>query len=780
MAKLGTRVLSWLLALVVLASAVTPFALHTRRADAVVAGIVFTPGVLTVNSTTQYNVAFTIGQGLTAGVSTITITFPTGVVLPATIEKGRVSVNGIPLTIDPLVTPSTRVVVATVPATTPAGAANANIGCGADAICANADDPAATAVAVFFSQLAGITNPAAGGPAGTGAAASAGVVATSVEAAVNALVAVAYLRTMTHSPTNGARGASVTSTASGFVSGSTVTLWNDNGAGGGAAGDFIRNGGEAILGSAAVGTDGRATVSWVANVPPLAAGANAAIRAWDNAGNVAAIAGTAPAAGFTVNRRITLSPTSGPVGTTVTLTGQDFTAAEAIDGADGDLFVNEGITIATLACGSTVAGSLLVGATGVAVAATAGGTLPAATFCVIPVGVNTGTSTVRVFVAGGAASSATATFTVQGAPVTLTPSSGVPGTPVTISASGLTGGGAVAIGAITIGGVAWNVAAVALDAAGNMPATILNIPAAQAAGAFTVTVTDGAFLTGSATLTVPARTIQITPASSRRNSVVTVTGSGYSRNSSVTINYLTGVALPGPIAAGAAIGAAAGLTDANGNFTANLTVPTNAAINSTNTITAVDAAAPGAPANTNTVQHAVPAPTMSVTPASAALGASITITGGGFPAFTAMTALTIGGLGVLPAAAVNTDGDGAFTVSVVVPQQNTGTAAVAATIGAGAAAIVGTQNITVTAAVANVATQLQALTTGNNLQRAWAFDNATQKWKLFQPGAPAAVNDLTVLAAGDAVVIVVTSAATLTTGTFTQNLVAGTNIFGWR
>lgn len=779
MAKLGTRALSWFLAFALLASVITPFAVRTKRTDAVVAAIAFTPGVLTVNSVTQYNVAFTIGQGLTAGVSTITIVFPAGVVLPATIDKSRVSVNGIPLTADPLVTPSTRSVIATVPATTPAGAANANIGCGVDAICANADDPAATAVAVFFSQLAGITNPAAGGPAGTAGAATSGNVATSVEAAVNLLAAaqVVYTRTLAHSPTSGARGANVTSTASGFVSGSTATLWNDNGAGAGVAGDFIRNGGEAILGSAAVGTNGVATITWVANVPPLAAGANAAIRAWDNAGNVAPIAGTAPAATFTVNRSVTPSPISGPIGTTITLTGQDFVAAEAIDGADVDAFVNEGITIAGLACGSTVAGSLAAAATGVAVAATAAGILPAGTFCVVPVGANLGTATIRVFTAAGAAAAATTTFTVQGAPVALNPTSGVPGTPVTVSATGLTAGGAVAIGALTIGGVAWNAAAIALDAAGNLPATVLNIPAGQAAGTYNIVATDGAGLQGTAQLTVPQRTISLNTASSKRASVVTVTGSGYTRNSSVTINYNTGVAV-GVLAAGATIGTTAALTDALGNFTANLTVPVNAAINSTNTIVGVDAAAPGAPTNVNTVQHAVPAPTMTVSSESVAIGSNLTISGDGFPAFTGLTALAIGGLGVLPAAATNTNGDGQFSVTVTVPQQNTGTAAVAATVGAGAAAIVGTRNILVTAAVATAATQLQSI--AQVLTLGWRYDNATGRWQSYDPAGPAAGNDLAAFLVGDGVVIVASAAGTLTTGTFTQVIRPGINFFGWR
>jgi len=699
----------------------------------------------------------------------------------------------VPLNSDPVVgssvtlggTPTTRTIQIQIPGFTPANAAVAAIGAAAVAGTANN-------LTITISQLAGLVNTATGGPAGGAASAtgSAGtVVLSSGIGQLNNAARVNYLRTLTHSPTSGVRGTTVTSSAAGLVSGSTATVFNDNGAGGGVAGDNIRNGGEVELASQAVGTDGKATLTWTASVPALAAGANAAIKVRDNSGLVGI---NVPAATFSVSARITPSQTSGAVGSAITITGEDFAAAAVIDGADVDVLANEGITIAGTACGPAAA-----------VAATATGTLPATAVCTIPVAPS-GAATIRVFVGGSVTATATTSFTIQGSPLGLSPESAVPGTPVTVTASNLTAyadtngsgtcnagdAGFIAVGGITIGGAAWNATAVCTDSAGSMPAQIINVPAAQAPGSFQVTVTDAAGLNGSKNLTVPQRTITVSSTTGRRSSIISVTGSGYARSAgaggtgSVTVNYVTGVALPGGIAAGTAIGTASALVDASGAFATNLTVPTNAAINSTNTITAVDntsAIAP-APTNSNTVTHTVPAAEITVDPASVAIGSNVTITGIGFPAFTAVTALTIGGLGALPASALNTDTNGGFSTTVLVPGQNIGSAGVSVTVGP-APGVSASKNIALTAAQVSAATQLASIPSGTLLS-AWAFDNAANKWKLYQPGAPAAVSDLAAFVAGNSVVIVVPAGttATLTTATFTQvlNNPTGVNIFGWR
>ena len=761
--------------------------------DIVFTGVTFTPTPLNVSSPAQYVVAFTVSAATTAGVDTVAIIPPTGTTLPTSISKSLITVGwtgqaAVPLNSDPVVassitlggTPTTRTITLQIPGFTPANVAVTPIAAAAAAGTANI-------VTITISQLAGLVNTQTGGPtgsAGSSSGSAGSVVVSSAIAQQNNSARVNYLRTLTHSPTSGVRGTAVTSTASGLVSGSTATVFNDNGAGGGTASDNVRNGGEVEFASQAVGTDGKATLTWTASVPALSAGSNASIKVRDNSGLVGI---NTPAATFTVSARITPSQTAGAVGTAITITGEDFTAAAVIDGADVDVLANEGITIAGTACGP---------ATAIAVSAT--GTLPTTAVCTIPVA-PAGSSTIRVFVGGSVTATASTTFTIQGSPIAVSPTSGVPGTPVTVTSSNLTAysdtnssgtcntgdAGFIAAGGITIGGNAWSTSAICTDSAGSLPAQIFNVPANQAPGTYQVTVTDAAGLTGSTNLIVPERVITVSSASGRRDSIVTVSGTGYARTGgaggtgSVTVNYVTGTSLPGPVASGATIGTATAQVNASGAFTTNLTVPTNAAINSINTITAVDntSTASPAPTNSNAVTHTLPSASITVSPTTVAIGSNITIVGIGFQAFTPVTVLSVGGLGVLPASALNTGADGGFTTIVLVPAQNTGTAGVSATVGPAITGVSASQNITLSAAVVNVATQLAALTT---LQRAWAYDNVTQKWKLYQPSAPASVSDLTVLAAGDAVVIVVTSASALTTSTFTQNLVAGTNIFGWR
>lgn len=754
------------------------------------ASLGFLPFPKTAGSVAQYTVPFTntSAAGLVAGTDTVTVKFPAGVVLPASILKGSVSAGATatpnPLNEDPVVNTTAREVTLKLPGTVPAGTAAPGIGAGATGV-------------VVFQTSALITNPVTGGFAGTAGSAtgSSGNIATSQVTTPGANPGrVYYTRSLVNSPASGRRGTAVTSTASGFTSGSNVTLFVDTDA------DGVVDAGENILGTGTAGTDGKATITWTANAPaPLASGTNLTIRAIDNSGLPTPFTdlptSTVNAASFGVSRSITLSQTSGARTTTVTLSGNDWLTGDAFAiGAATTGSTTGGITIAGLFCNPALMGAL-AGA----------GPLPAGVTCVIPATTPAGAATIRVFTtASPAAAVATATFTVTGAVLSLSPSTAVPGTPVTVSATGLSNGVGGTPAACAAGGFAagpppngcagivagtsiifgafggsglagsWNTAIIGLDSSGNLPATILNVPAAAVAGSIPIVVTDNQGLSGTAILTVPARTITVSPTSSKRGSVLTITGVGYSRNSSVTITYTP---------PGIAATTAAAQTDANGNFTANMTVPNNAPINGTSIVAATDPAAGVGIANTNAAQHEVPAASIAVTPTSVPFGGTLTINGDGFPAFTSVTALTVGTTGALPAATINTDTDGKFTASILAPAQaNPGAVTVSVTVGAGAAAVVGSANVTLTAAVANVATQLSALTTGatSNLQRAWAFDNATQKWKLYQPGAPAAVNDLTVLAAGDAVVLVVTSAATLTTPNFTRNLVAGTNIFGWR
>ncbi|RUA29356.1 MAG: hypothetical protein DSY78_13410, partial [Chloroflexi bacterium] len=134
--KIGTTFgLALLMAIAVVA---TMFALgmfstsQVHAADGVLHGaagqvhdVTMTPSTTSVNGAGSWNVTFGVSAALVAGTGTITIQFPSGVVLPETMDKSRVSagagVDIVPLTSDPTITTSTRTVILTVPATNAAG-----------------------------------------------------------------------------------------------------------------------------------------------------------------------------------------------------------------------------------------------------------------------------------------------------------------------------------------------------------------------------------------------------------------------------------------------------------------------------------------------------------------------------------------------------------------------------------------------------------------------------------------------------------------------------------
>ncbi|PCJ77965.1 MAG: hypothetical protein COA56_06125, partial [Dehalococcoidia bacterium] len=72
--------------------------------------VTFTPSSDSVNAAASWNVTFGVSAALVAGTGTITIQFPSGVVLPETMDKSRVSAGAgtdiVPLTSDPTITTS--------------------------------------------------------------------------------------------------------------------------------------------------------------------------------------------------------------------------------------------------------------------------------------------------------------------------------------------------------------------------------------------------------------------------------------------------------------------------------------------------------------------------------------------------------------------------------------------------------------------------------------------------------------------------------------------------
>ena len=190
------------------------------------------------------------------------------------------------------------------------------------------------------------------------------------------------------------------------------------------------------------------------------------------------------------------TPASGPVGTTVTLTGTGFIAPVSVSFA------------------GTVAQTTLVSAT----SATA----------IVPAGAVTGTLTITT--AGGAATSATS-FTVIPPPAIsgFTPASGPVGTSVTIDGSGF-----VAPLTVRFNGLA---ATSSIVSATQVRATV---PTGATTGTLSVTAAGGSVTsTSSYTVTVPTPTptvVSFSPSSGTAATAIAVTGTNLTGATSVTFN----------------------------------------------------------------------------------------------------------------------------------------------------------------------------------------------------------------------------------------------------
>jgi len=172
----------------------------------------------------------------------------------------------------------------------------------------------------------------------------------------------------------------------------------------------------------------------------------------------------------------------------------------------------------------------------------------------------------------------------------------------------------------------------------------------------------------------------------------------------------------------------------------------------------------------------------------------VTIVGAGFKTFSTVSALDIGDVDVRPAPVPSTDAEGAFTTTILVPQLNTGSQSVTATV----SSTVATDTFTVllvaaTAIPAPVAASqapadaLAALISNDdNLQRVWHFDPSQQSvapdfgWFLYDPRPVfAAANSVSEIAGGKFYWINVREAQTAVLGGVSRALFGGWNPVTW-
>jgi len=603
---------------------------------------------------------------------------------------------------------------------------------------------------------------------------------------------------------SGARGDDVTLTGKGFQNGTTATIWLDQDA------DGTRDSGEITLASATVGSDDTFAVTVIVSNPPFTPGKGTipsttgttdgtsntwnAIDGQNNTLHCRSSDYTCPA--FSLSDDISVTPSSASIGDTVQVKATDF------------------------ASGATLTAVTIGGVSVTTVPTVTMTTQGDATFNItIPNGVPAGSQELKVTIGSG---SDTSTMVISGADLTLTPADSlVPNQTITVIGRGYSLGGTAKISGTTtdtssvlIDGSSTGLKAsgaattnkinegssITIDNGGNWSASIV-LPINNTTvtpGSHELKVTDDGGREGIGVLIIAPRTVTLTPAESRVGTVVTVTGTGFPGD-----NTKTGAASTPSVSikytvAGTAQTVATLTPDASGNISGTFTVPLNTAIPSTNSVTAeFDYTPTGdstAITSTTGSTHRIPRATVTIDPSSGPTGTTVTIVGAGFKTFSTVSALDIGDVDVRPAPVPSTDAEGAFTTTILVPQLNTGSQSVTATV----SSTVATDTFTVLSVAATAtpapvtasqapADALAALISNNdNLQRVWHFDPSQQNvapgfgWSLYDPRPVfAAASSVDEIAGGKFYWINVRDAQTAVLGGVSRSLFAGWNPVTW-
>jgi hypothetical protein len=252
-------------------------------------------------------------------------------------------------------------------------------------------------------------------------------------------------------------------------------------------------------------------------------------------------------------------------------------------------------------------------------------------------------------------------------------------------------------------------------------------------------------------LTVPEPAISINPASSKRGTTISVTGSGFPANEAIEVTY------------DGDKGKETARSDSTGNWNTEFRIPSDAEIGEDAKVVATFSFGTGddAVVYTDNELHSVPGQDITLGSDSVRSGDTLTISGTGFPAFQSVRvqfgSLDAKGLGV------NTDADGDFpATSTLVPGLNPGTVLVRVTVDK----ISATKLMDVVTAPTTIpaATRFADLIEDGVLVRVFRFDSQTQTWSFFDPARPG-LSTYTDTMSGQAVWVKVTAQADFEGGT---------------
>ncbi len=375
---------------------------------------------------------------------------------------------------------------------------------------------------------------------------------------------------------------------------------------------------------------------------------------------------------------------------------------------------------------------------------------------VIPVDLTIGKHQIKVTVVptdGGDDETGTADITVEGLPLDVSPTSAVPGQDITIKGSGFTKQAKILV--IMVGGETADLpdTSILVNSSGNFVANI-EIPDSVTDEGDDVLVevresdTDadpnpGNNRQGVARITIPKETLTLNPETSRPDTTVVASGTGYVAGAVVEIEYdgKTVVSVN---------------ADSTGNWTKAFVVPTDKPVGNEYTVKAVgdnDVAAKSA-----SETHTIPGGGLTVSPLQGRPGTSVSITGDGFTAYRPVSSITVGGLGVLTGI-INTDADGDFSATILLPALPEGTHSLVVKVGDDTESVVFTVG-EAGAAVLPTGEVFKALIDADNLERVYHYVNATAEWLVYDPRPDfAEFNDYTESTSGQAVWVKVTNAA---------------------
>ena len=286
------------------------------------------------------------------------------------------------------------------------------------------------------------------------------------------------------------------------------------------------------------------------------------------------------------------------------------------------------------------------------------------------------------------------------------------------------------------------------DSNGNLADTFV-VPGALKAGTYRVTVVDVERRVGIADLTIPEPEIELDPSSSQRGSTVAVIGKNFPAEDVITISYR-----------GRTVTAAN--TDTVGRFRATFPVPVSAPIGEEHEVEGISADKADGNDGKATLKaktlHRVPDEILEVSPETAAPGTRITITASNLPLYTPVS-VSIGNVGVAGHSVgelAESDGNGQWEGTPLVPQLTPGTHTVEMRVGTGSTGI----SVSTFLEIADIITRaseeaFQDLIDNGTLTRVWYLEAASQTWSFFDPAPEFAdFNTLTDVSTGQIVTII--------------------------